>query len=437
MNGIHMVPEQERNGEIIPEEDADEQIPLLMRTLEEDGDIELSKLIFDPVNYRLLMCEGYDGNFTWEDYDDDTKQEWCKNSLYDSRDDENGNQFEINEMVNQMLINGITWQDRLLVARWPTNDTPDDDAQFVVLEGNRRLRAFMRIQELIAAGREVHEHIQTAVSTPRVVIKHYEDPDTLRVEAKTAMSVRHLCGTKNWGPYEDAIAKTHTYEEMVAAGEEQPARMAAEQLGIRTQSLTADVRTIALIENMKHDADYGDRVRGKGMYSLAKSCLNATARNILGISQGEGDRLLEDTNFDSDDHRSFFMRKKYGAAGDEGPERFYGEIIGEADIRDVKKVHSQSVSNPERNLQWKNQWLEEEIALEYAVASGQQAPPSWRVNFISMIEDVLRGVNPMDIESEDDIALMNQLVERVNRFKAGHDALVSQGLVIPGGQQNE
>ena len=192
-----MVPEPERVDEIVDEEDAHEQIPLLMRTLEEDDDVELSKLIFDPINYRLLMCDGYDADFAWEDYDDDTKQEWCKNSLYNSMDDENGNQFEINEMVNQMLINGITWQDRLLVARWPTNDTPNDDAKSVVLEGNRRMRAFMRIQELIAAGREVHEHIQTAVSTPRVVIKHYEDPDTLRVEAKTAMSVRHLCGTKN------------------------------------------------------------------------------------------------------------------------------------------------------------------------------------------------------------------------------------------------
>tara|TARA_Y100000589_G_scaffold304154_1_gene317075 strand:+ start:1240 stop:2529 length:1290 start_codon:yes stop_codon:yes gene_type:complete len=416
------------NEEMQQNDEDGEDIPLLMRANEIDSQLRLEQLMFDPINYRLLSVEGYDKQFPWDDFGDEEKQNWCKKALYDPEAGADGNRFEVREMVNQIQKNGITWQDRLLVAKWPSCDIPDEEAQYIVLEGNRRLRAFQEILSLHADGEDYHHLIIEGASNPRVVVKQYESAESLRKEAITAMSVRHLCGTKDWGPYENAMAKVHTYNSTVESiGEEEHAaapRLAADQLGIRTRSLSEDVRTIGLIQDMGEDPDYGDRVKAKGLYSLAKACANnPTAREILGIESGDNHQLRTGTKFTTDETRSFFMRKKYGTRGDEGASRFYGEITGEAEIRIIKRIANAANNDPARNGEWKQKWLDEEISLIDADANCRSTPPSWKTNFRGIREDVIPQINVRSITSMEDLELVTSLRDALIQLAEDHRRL--------------
>ena len=59
--------------------------------------------------------------------------------------------YGLSELFNNMYKNGISFQDRIVVAEWTKNGKPSKkqmkNKKFVVLEGNRRVRSFQLLRE--------------------------------------------------------------------------------------------------------------------------------------------------------------------------------------------------------------------------------------------------------------------------------------------------
>jgi hypothetical protein len=200
---------------------------------ENDIKIDVKQIIFDPNNFRLKDKHPFVSEVKWSRYDNASVQVTVASYLKDY--------YSIDELFSNMSKNGISWQDRIVVAEWTANGKPSTkllkNKKFVVLEGNRRVRAFQDLRKNKGA---IHPKIVKQLTEIRAVEMVYTDLKKLKKRSKAMMAVRHLCGTKDWSPLSQAEACYEALEEYGSKAD------AANSIGISQSKLTSDLNALAL-----------------------------------------------------------------------------------------------------------------------------------------------------------------------------------------------
>jgi hypothetical protein len=203
--------------------------------LGEEGDIEIDvkQIIFDPNNFRLKDKRPFPLEVAWNKFAVNSVQTTVADCLKDH--------YGIDELYSNMQNNGISFQDRIVVAEWTNTGKPSrkltKNKKFVVLEGNRRVRAFQILRDNETL---IHPKIKAQLKKIRAVEMVYTDIEKLKKRSKAMMAVRHLCGTKDWSPLSQAEA---CYEALQEYGSKSDA---ADSIGISQSKLTSDLNALAL-----------------------------------------------------------------------------------------------------------------------------------------------------------------------------------------------
>lgn len=196
--------------------------------------IDVDQLLYDGMNHRFT---GQDNEIKipWDNFG--------KQTTFIKIDKVLWNTFNAGELYNNMKMNGIDFQDRIVVAEWPKpSGNAKPKKKYVVLEGNRRLRAFrkLRVEE-----DNISPVIKNQLKNLEVMEIVYKSRDDLLEKAEAMMAVRHLCGTKDWDLFaqakmiRDTVVRLNSYEAAKA------------KLGLGTTAIKRRVQAMCLFDELQ------------------------------------------------------------------------------------------------------------------------------------------------------------------------------------------
>ena len=344
--------------------------PALLSIPRIDIQVSVGQLIFDPRNYRLTTESAV--TVPWENSNDQTSQEKCHAYLW--------GKYNAKELYENMRHNGISFQDRLVVAKWPDGGEPGQEQIYIVLEGNRRLRAFKELQDNRAT---LNPTIAVQLDELKVVEMVYRtgEYETLMVDARKMMAVRHLCGTKEWKLYGQALACKDAFDEYGSA------RSAAESRGISSNELKKNLRTLNLYNHIQNQ--YQNKLRPEDFSGL-KGLAQASAMKQW-LNLGFDNDTCELDNTVREPKMDILLRKWKGhlpngvdAKGDEST------LTSDQKIREAGKI-----LDSQRNeiiTKWECGEIRHSDAHAQALADPTGGWPQNAHTFILMLDNVAVGV---------------------------------------------
>lgn len=207
--------------------------------------VSLTDLIFDPLNPRLVDIKERPPIIPEVRFDEDKIQGRLDTKLLRG-------EFEVDRLVDNIRQNGYLKTDRIIVRTWRGQAT-----KYVIVEGNRRICALKKIVHDHDTGKHsIDEALYAEISKIEVLLLDETNLDEKeRLEAiKVLQGIRHLSGTKQWGPYQqaDVIAE-------LRANGRSPADAAA-TMGISTQAANKLWRAHSALQTMSQHKDFGPKV---------------------------------------------------------------------------------------------------------------------------------------------------------------------------------
>ena len=285
---------------------------------ERDIEIDVKQIIFDPNNFRLKDKRPFASEVAWNKFADTSVQTTVAACLKDH--------YGISELFNNMYKNGISFQDRIVVAEWTKNGKPSKkqmkNKKFVVLEGNRRVRSFQLLRENEGS---LHTKIKSQLKKIRAVEMVYTDVAKLKKRSKAMMAVRHLCGTKDWSPLSQAEACYEALQEYGSKSE------AADSIGISQSKLTSDLNALSLYNYLK--TSYSTAGIVPTDFAAVRLLSRSTKiKNYIGSSYTG---LPPVANIANTTEMGHIIRKWKGHPSGKSDS---GEVNGENELRDVEKI---------------------------------------------------------------------------------------------------
>ena len=207
--------------------------------------VSITDLIFDPLNPRLVDIKERPPVIPEGRFDEDKIQGRLETKLHKG-------EFEVDLLVDNIRQNGYLKTDRIIVRAWKGTAT-----KYVIIEGNRRVCALKKIVHDHDTGKHsIDDTLYAETSKIEVLLLDETALDEKeRLEAiKVLQGIRHLSGTKSWGPYQqaDVIAE-------LRANGRSPADAAA-TMGISTQAANKLWRAHSALQTMSQHKDFGPKV---------------------------------------------------------------------------------------------------------------------------------------------------------------------------------
>jgi len=206
----------------------------------ETKDIELSKLLLDPNNYRFLDRKKFKKKALTR-FHEESVQRATLESLEQS--------YQIDELKHSILTNGYVPMERIIVV--PYKARPD---HFLVVEGNRRVAALKSILKEEREGvTELTEAQRKSFSKiPCVVLK--SSGGSLKHAERVIMGIRHIAGPREWGAYQQALLVSELKDD-----EGLEFREIGEMLGISSVEAARRYRAINALKFMEGDELFGKK----------------------------------------------------------------------------------------------------------------------------------------------------------------------------------
>jgi len=200
----------------------------------EPQDIDLSKLLVDPNNYRFLDRKRFKKKASTR-FHEDSVQRATLESLEQS--------YQLDELKHSILTNGYVPMERIIVV--PYEEKP---GFFLIVEGNRRVAALKSILREEKEGVTVLNTEQRASfsKVPCAVLK--SSGDTLRHAERVIMGIRHIAGPREWGAYQQALLVSELKDD-----EGLEFREIGEMLGISSVEAARRYRAIVALKFMEED----------------------------------------------------------------------------------------------------------------------------------------------------------------------------------------
>lgn len=230
-----------------------------------DKDYSLSSLYLDPNNYRFIDKEDYFS--VSENEITDPKVQKRTTILVAGKRNE-----EIKDLLDSLRQNGYLPVDQIQIKKI-------SDKKFLVVEGNRRITALKRLQEIHDEGGDIGSLNPDVFKKVPVVLYTGDDPS----KHKILMGLKHISGNKKWA----AINQAKLIESLLT-DDGLTEELICKSIGISKQELRATQRTLNLISLYKN-SDYGDQFKSE-KYSIFREIIKSTKiKNWLNIENDDLD----------------------------------------------------------------------------------------------------------------------------------------------------
>ena len=361
--------------------------------------VRLNQLLLDPNNPRF------------SDFEDDAElvpearyaEEKVQERTFDRM-----KQFDVAELRDTIVTVGFLPLDRVVVREWDAQQ--NDSPKYVVVEGNRRVTALKWLMVLQEEGKRTLS--EESLSNYREIEVLLLDKNNAPMASRLVLpGLRHVSGIKEWGPYQKARAVS----ELKKSGA-QPQDI-AQSLGLSTRSATALGRSYLAFEQMRADEEYGELIMPRKFSYFEEVFKRPNVREWLGWS----DDL---TRFTNDSH----LRE------------FYAWMIGEPNPDDEEEGERAPPKLPEaKSVRQLSQIIDDESSL--AIFRGPNGTLTralsrleaekqydWQTA-IGSAESTLATLSPDTLRSmkDDDISLLNNLYERVQKVLKDRSKLLTEG----------
>lgn len=206
----------------------------------EPKNIQLSKLLLDPNNYRFLDRNKFKKKAA-NRFHEVTVQKATLDALEHS--------YQLDELKHSILTNGYVPMERIIVAPYSPKA-----GYFVVVEGNRRVASLKSILKegadgvitLTAAQKTSYSTVPCAVlSSSGSQLKHAE---------RVIMGIRHIAGPKEWGAYQQALLVSELKDD-----ENVEFKDIGQMLGISSVEAARRYRAIGALKTMQKDDLFGSK----------------------------------------------------------------------------------------------------------------------------------------------------------------------------------
>ncbi|MBL0546436.1 AAA family ATPase [Aeromonas jandaei] len=216
-----------------------------------DKDYSLSSLYLDPNNYRFIDKEEYIP-VSESDITDPKVQKRTTILVAGKRNE------EIKDLLDSLRQNGYLPVDQIQIKKI-------SDKKFLVVEGNRRITALKRLQEIYDEGGDIGSLNPDVFKKVPVVLYTGDNPS----KHKILMGLKHISGNKKWA----AINQAKLIESLLT-DDGLTEELICKSIGISKQELRATQRTLNLISLYKN-SDYGDQFKSE-KYSIFREIIKST-----------------------------------------------------------------------------------------------------------------------------------------------------------------
>ncbi|MCJ2367607.1 AAA family ATPase [Aeromonas dhakensis] len=216
-----------------------------------DKDYSLGSLYLDPNNYRFIDKDEY---IPVSDVDitDPRIQKRTAILVAGKRNE------EIKDLLDSLKQNGYLPVDQIQIKKI-------SDKKYLVVEGNRRITALKRLQEIHDEGGDIGSLNPDVFKKVPVVLYTGDNPS----KHKILMGLKHISGNKKWA----AINQAKLIESLLTE-DGLTEEFICKSIGISKQELRATQRTLNLISLYKN-SDYGDQFKSE-KYSIFREIIKST-----------------------------------------------------------------------------------------------------------------------------------------------------------------
>lgn len=216
----------------------------LQRALSRE-EVDIDNLYLDPENPRLAYHR------TPREHEramQDSVQDDIIDTLYDGS-------FAMDEIEESIRYNGYVGTDVIVVR--PVSDEPEDetdDRNYVVVEGNRRLAAIKRLLNKYEENTppELEDRIEE-LQRLEVLVADLDELDDPETDLAILQGLRHISGTKEWGPYQQARVIEQLHDRGLDLNEIES------RLGLSTTMVKRYRRAYGAVIQFKEDDEYGEQ----------------------------------------------------------------------------------------------------------------------------------------------------------------------------------
>lgn len=206
----------------------------------EPQDIELSKLLLDPNNYRFLDRKKFKKKAATR-FHEESVQRATLESLEQS--------YQLDELKYSIMTNGYVPMERIIVVPYAPKS-----GFFLVVEGNRRAASLKSILKEEKDGVTVLSSEQRASFSkiPCAVLK--SSGSSLKHAERVIMGIRHIAGPKEWGAYQQALLVGELKDD-----EGLDFKDIGEMLGISSVEAARRYRAIGALKTMEQDELFSNK----------------------------------------------------------------------------------------------------------------------------------------------------------------------------------
>lgn len=303
-------------------------------------------------------------------------------------------EFGIDDLYVNILRNGFLPLDRIVVR-----EIKDNPGKYVVVEGNRRLTALIKLRkniddDLIDEEGIDESHLEKLKAhTDKIQILLYKGSE-LQDISWLLQGIRHISGIKNWGPAQQARLVVDRVDNHKMSFTE-----AGQQFGISPQKVGRLYRVFKALEQMKADEEFQTKADNKYFTLFEEVIRDKNIRDWLGWDPDK-------YKFTNTDHLRMFY--SWISPDEEAPEGVENKRRIH-DPRQIKKLASLVAAEHKNTLNRFDQW---DFTIEQAYDRAIKTPSSfdWREAF-EEIEDILGGIPQISIQEN-----AEEFVERLGKI---------------------
>ncbi|HEX9986058.1 MAG TPA: hypothetical protein VGF69_22545 [Thermoanaerobaculia bacterium] len=202
-----------------------------------------AELLLDPNNYRFHDLATYRSVGNSARYAEAGVQEKALRLLQTTES------FELSALKDSILTNGFVPLEQIVVERYGEAEP----AQYLVIEGNRRVAAVKTLLQDYAEGAVdiKQDVVNTLKELP--VIEIIGTEAERREYQRTLMAIRHIAGIREWGPYQQAKLVVELYET-----QKHSFGAVAQQIGISAREVARRYRASKALQQMEDDDEFGE-----------------------------------------------------------------------------------------------------------------------------------------------------------------------------------
>lgn len=342
--------------------------------------LELGQLLLDPNNFRFQDA----ADFVHAD-----PKRFAEVTVQNKAAERLRNE-SIVPLKNSILRNGFVPIERIVV-------TPYSGAQYLVIEGNRRVAALRWIESDQKSGAQVPQALlNTLKAVPVVIVPDDANDPALR---ESLMGIRHVSGIKEWGGYQRAqLVATLKDKYKLDSGE------IAQRLGMSANEVNRRYRAFKALRQMMDHEEFGDAAV-PSMYPMFHEAVSLPAvREWLGWNE-------ENARFTKQDELNQFYELMSPRNSEEGGEAEEPKITSYSQVRELRQIldHVEArklLLDPTRTF-----------VEAVAVAKRQDLANSWKTEIIEALS-ALRSIGVLEVKraTAEDIKLLEELRDTVNEI---------------------